>query len=304
VLLPGPSNFDHASFWDSSYAAVTFAEPLDAHGSIANPWYHTLGDTLGTIDFGLAERLTNLMIRSVEYLASGSAEIGIFPTDLAILWRGGQTLQRNFAVGDTIFMRIRVRNRGAEAAPRGSTGRLLVSADNDRGSRTLLSESLDLPAALDYRQVTVPVVLGGASLGGNSLRVQVTVAGMDDDPLDNTAEVWIGVEGTGEEEAVLMHSIQPNPIAGRIGSAAFCINLARPVDIALELYTLEGERIGSAFAGARWGRPLGPGLNCLELGSLFPGLSRLASGVYIYRLVLYEEGAPRRKYPGRFAVEN
>jgi hypothetical protein len=45
-------------------------------------------------------------------------------------------------------------------------------------------------------------------------------------------------------------------------------------------------------------------MNCLELGTLFPRIDRLASGIYLYRLVLYEEGAARMSYPGRFAVEN
>jgi len=100
-----------------------------------------------------------------------------------------------------------------------------------------------------------------------------------------------------------MHTVRPNPVAAGFRSASFCMNLARGVDIGLSLYNLEGELIGTAYAGARWGRPLGPGMNCLGMGVLFPHIDRLASGVYFYRLAVYHEGVKRKSYPGRFAVQ-
>jgi hypothetical protein len=302
VAIPGPSNSDHASFWDSSYTAVTFTEPLDEHAGIANPKYHTLGDTLAWIDFGQVERLTNLMVSCITDIAAGPAEIALFPTDVTILLKGVPILSRSFETGDTIGVRVRVRNRGAEHAPSMATGRLVLSVENDRGTRTAFSDMLDLPKALDFWEVTVPVALGPEFLGKNRFRAEVFVLGMDDDADNNAAEAWIRVEGTGGD--ILMHAVQPNPIRRTFRSAAFCINLSRGVDIGLELYTLEGERLGSAYVGAWWGKPLEPGMNCLELGTLFPGIDRLASGIYLYRLVLYEKGAARMSYPGRFAIEN
>jgi hypothetical protein len=302
VVLPGPPNSDHASFWDSSCTAVTFTEPLDEHVSIVNPAYHTLGDTIVWIDFEQVERLTNLMVGFMADIGSAPADITLFPTDVTILLNGSPTLGRRFQVGDAIGVRVRIRNRGAGQPPAGARGRLVVSVENSRGARTVTSDELDLPGALDFRQITVPITLGPEFHGGNRFRAEVFVLGMEDDPDNNAVEVWVGVEGAGVP--VLMHAVQPNPIEGTFRSAAFCINLVRAVDIGLELYTLEGERLGSAYLGARWGNPLEPGMNCLELGTLFPRIDRLASGIYLYRLVLYEEGAARMSYPGRFAVEN
>jgi hypothetical protein len=45
-------------------------------------------------------------------------------------------------------------------------------------------------------------------------------------------------------------------------------------------------------------------MNCLALSDLFPRIDRLASGVYFYRLVVYDGGVGRTVYPGRFAVQN
>jgi hypothetical protein len=81
------------------------------------------------------------------------------------------------------------------------------------------------------------------------------------------------------------------------------MNLSRGVDIGLTLYNLEGELIGTAYAGQRWGQPLGAGMNCLGMSALFPRVNRLASGVYFYRLVVYDGGVARKSYPGRFAVQ-
>jgi hypothetical protein len=302
VALPGPQNFDHASFWDSSLTAVTLTEPLDEHWGIIYPMYHTLGDTLLWIDFGLVERLTNLIVGFVADVGAAPAEIAIFPTDVTIFLNGSATLSRRFATGDSIGVRVRVRNRGGAEVPSGASGRVVISVENDQGVATLASEAIDLPEALGFRDIMISKVLGDEFIGANRLRAEVFVHGMDDARADNAQEVWMGVEGA--LGPILMHAVQPNPIGGTFRSASFCINLARGVNVGLELYTIEGERLGSAYIGARWGRPLEAGMNCMELGSLFPDIDRLASGVYLYRLVAYDDGTARSNYAGRFAVEN
>jgi hypothetical protein len=301
VVSPGPSNWDHAAFWEASIPAVTFAEPLRENMLIGSPHYHTLADTIGTLDFEQVERIASIVAEFFEGIAGSGAEAALFPSDLVLLKRGYPNTKRVFAVGDTMTVRAIARNRGSEDAPGGSSMRLTISIENGSFTRALRSEVLPIPAALDADTVEATVVLDRGYLGADKIGVSISVRGMSDDPGDNAAEVWIAVEG--EEEVVLMHSVQPNPVASGLRSASFCMNLSRGLDIALSLYNLEGELIGTAYAGSEWGRPLGAGLNCLGMGDLFPRVDRLASGVYYYRLVVYDGGVARERYAGRFAVQ-
>ena len=179
--------------------------------------------------------------------------------------------------------------------------RLTISIENKSFVRTLYSEVLPIPPALDGVAVEASVVLDKDFLGANKIGVSISVRGMSDDPDNNAVEVWLAVEG--EEDIVLMHTVRPNPAAAGLRSASFCMNLARGADIGLSLYNLEGELMGTAYAGSRWGQPLGAGMNCLAMKDLFPKIDRLASGVYFYRLAVYDGGAVRTTYPGRFAVQ-
>jgi len=301
VVSPGPSNSDHAPFWEASIPAVMFIEPLKENMLIGSPYYHTLADTLGNVDFEQVERMTNSVVGFVERLSAAGAEAALFPSDIVLLKGGYPNTKRVFSVGDTMTVRAAARNRGSAEAPAGSSMRFTISIENGSFVRTLYSEVLPIPAGLDADTVEAKVVLDSSFLGADKIGVSISVRGMNDDPDNNAVEVWMAVRG--EEEVVLMHAVQPNPVAAGLRSAAFCMNLSRGVDVGLTLYNLEGELIGTAYAGSQWGQPLGAGMNCLGMSALFPRVDRLASGVYFYRLVVYEGAVARASYPGRFAVQ-
>jgi len=301
VVSPGPSNWDHASFWEASIPAVTFAEPLRENLLIGSPYYHTLADTSGNVDFEQVERITNIVADFVGRVSASGAEAALFPSDVVLLKRGYPNASRRYSLGDTMTVRAIVRNRGSADAPAGSGLRLAITIENGSFARTLYSEDLSVPAALDADTAEAKVVLDRGFLGADRIRVSISVRGMEDDPDDNAVEVWMAVQG--EEEVVLMHAVQPNPVAKRFRSAYFCLNVSRGIDIGLTLYDLEGELVGTAYAGSRWGKPLAPGMNRLAMGDLFPRIDRLASGVYFYRLAVYDGGVERRSYRGRFAVQ-
>jgi Zn-dependent M28 family amino/carboxypeptidase len=301
VVSPGPPNWDHAPFWEASIPAVTFTEPLMENMSIGSPYYHTLADTLGNVDFDQVERMADIIVDFIEGISTTEAEAALFPSDIVLLRNGYPYSGRAFSVGDAMTVRAAVRNRGSAEAPAGSGMRLTISLENGSFVRTLRSELLPVPAALDADTVEAEVILDRSFLGADKIAVSISVSGMSDDPGDNAVEIWMAVQG--EEELVLMHAVQPNPVGAGFRSASFCLNLARGIDIGLSLYNLEGELIGTAYAGSRWGQPLAAGLNRLGMGALFPRIDRLASGVYLYRLVVYDEGVARKSYPGRFAVQ-
>ncbi len=301
VVSPGPSNSDHAPFWEASIPALMFVEPLKETMLIGSPHYHTIDDTIGTIDFEQVDRMTRIVVDFIERTAGAGAEASLCPSDVVLLKRGYPVLSRTFSVGDTMTVRVRARNRGSEAAPAGSEMRLSILIENGSLARTLYSEIHSIPAPLDADTAEARVVLDESFLGANTIEASLSVRGMNDDPADNAAEIWLSVEG--EEEVVLMHAVQPNPVASGFRAASFCVNLSRAVDIGVTMYNLEGELIGTAYAGSGWGAPLAAGMNCLGMGTLFPNVGRLASGVYFYRLVVYDAGAARASYAGRFAVQ-
>ena len=65
---------------------------------------------------------------------------------------------------------------------------------------------------------------------------------------------------------------------------------------------MEGQRIATA-SPAMWGE-LRAGLNCVPCAQLFPARSRLAAGIYVYRLISSPPDAPESAVIGRFAVQN
>jgi hypothetical protein len=291
---------DHISFLEAGISAVLVMEPLDG-GRVAYPYYHTLLDAPDRIDVEQTARIADAAVGFLDGLGSAPAEIAMLPSDVLLLRRGRPTTRRTFSVGDTIGIWARARNTGSSDAPAGSFVRMGLSLRSGEGSRTLLENDAPAPAALDETEFVVSVVLGPEHAGENIVRASIRVTGMDDDVGNNAADLHFAVEGAGGG-AVLMHAMQPNPLRGPLASGAFCMNLARPVDAYLELFTLEGEAIGSTYLGERWGRPLAAGLGCLPLESLFPGVESLASGVYIYRIIVYE-GRSHTNLTGRFAIE-
>ncbi len=301
LLDPGPSNYDHAPFWIAGIPAVTFTEPLLESGDIANPYYHTLGDTLGTLDFAQARLLVQALVDFLERLGQAPPEITMSPSDLFVTTsRGVITGRRSFAVGDTIGVRARVRNVGVGDAPSAASVFLTISIQNATGSRVLFSGSVEAPGALEASQVDIPLVLDRPFTGQNRVSASISVSGMADDPANDAAALDFAVEGP--NPLVLMHAFEPNPITGSFPQAHFCVNLAQALPLSMEIYNVEGERVATAPA-ALWGT-LHAGLNCLPCSQLFPTESRLASGIYIYRLVSNAPGGRGTATTGRFAVQN
>jgi hypothetical protein len=274
-------------------------EPL-VDRQIAYPFYHMMSDTLGWLDLGQTERIAAVAAGFIDDLAAAPAEIAMRASDMLPMYRGRPTTRRTFQAGDSIAVWIRVRNIGAADPPAGATVHIKLSHETARGAAPMLSSDVTVPGALDATGVIVPISLGSGEWGENIVRAEILVAGMNDDWRNNAGAVRFAVEGAGA--AVLRHSVQPNPVRGALREATFCMNLAREIDARLEIYTIEGERIGTALMSERYGSPLQPGLCCVPLGSLFPELESVVSGVYLYRLIAYE-GSIQTKLYGRFAVE-
>jgi len=301
VAKPGPSNYDSGSFWDREIPAVTITEPLTKDNFIAYPYYHMTADTMSAdFDFGFASKLVDAAGDFIARVAASPADIAVLPSDVMLLADTLLTGVRTFDVGDSIGVLVKVRNTGSLPAPATASIRLTVSIENAAGERVLFSGGGPAPEPLGTSDVIRRLNLGGAYVGGNIIRARVDVGGMSDRVDDDAAELAFGVKGAGA--ALIGHGFRPNPVDRAFRSALFCINLARSADVEIDLYSVEGERIAVGYAGSQWGKSLGAGLNCLSCGALFPAIDRLASGVYLYRLILFDPDGSTLHATGSFAV--
>jgi hypothetical protein len=302
LMKPGVPYYDHKPFWDTSINAITFTEPFDEDLKIMYPYYHSSLDTVGQVDFEQVERISEAVANLLLEASDSPAELALTASDFHLYWMSGITSRREFEVGDTITIQARPRNIGSEAAPMDATFRLMVSIETRNGVDLLYSDWLDPPAPFHNVPVDIPLVLGERCIGGNVIRASIAVQGVEDDLSNNDVRETIGVAGGAE--VLLGHHFQPNPIRGPFDSAVFCINLSAEANAKVEIFNLEGELIGKAFLGYGSGVPLETGLNCFDCNYIFPEVRRLASGVYPYRVVLFDKSGPVKSSTGLFAVEN
>ena len=301
LLKPGITIFDHKSFWDSGMSAISFAEPFGEDNRVLYPYYHSAADTMGHIDFEQVERISSAAANLIINLAEAPAEISLLPSDVIFYWLGNVTSRRTFAVGETVTIQVRPRNFGSADPPEEAMIHLELTVENLQGRELIYSESFPAPAAYRPIQLDIPIALGKRHVGENVICAEITVSGMSDNPADNVVLESFAV--TGGEEVLLDHHFQPNPIRSGFSEARFCVNLADEADLKVEIFNLEGELLGRAFIGSRVGIPLEAGFNCFTCGDILPGIDRLVSGIYPYRIVIYSEDGSKNSFTGRFAVE-
>jgi hypothetical protein len=305
LIKPGPSNWDHASFWEREngrLSAITLAEPLAYTGSILYPEYHTVDDTIGNVDFEQAARISSVINGFIASFAGAPAENSMLASDLLVMVNGAIRFENVFQAGEMISLRPRVRNTGGSFPPPGASVRLDVWLENAGGRRKIYSGELDPPDPLRFSHTDIVLGTGIGLAGQNIVTAEITVTGMDDDPSDNRATASFVVEGTGSP--VENHHFSPNPVRGPFRSAAFCLDTTEDVSVTLDLFNIEGENLGSARFGAGYGSPIPTGLSCHQCADLFPGIGELMPGIYLYRLVVYGRDGRSAEHRGRFAVEN
>ena len=302
LYRPAVPYYDHKSFWERSVSAITFSEPYSEDYRILFPYYHTEMDTIGRIDFDQVERITAAAGNFLVELSESESECAMLASDLHFNWKGYTTTRRSFSAGDTLLLEFRPRNIGATDPPEGAALLLEVMIENRNGSELLHSSTYASPLPFRSLLIEIPLVLDEHYAGGNRVRARISVSGMPDDPSNN--ETLEAFNVSGGSQVVLGHRFQPNPIRSFFPDASFCVDLSRETELKIELLDLEGELLGRAFMGSGSGRPLAAGLNCFDCSDLFPGIERLAGGVYLYRLVLFDEAGSIQAFTGRFAVEN
>jgi hypothetical protein len=303
VIKPGPSNYDHGPFWESGYAAVTVAEPLEGPGFIVYPYYHTVDDVIEHVDMAQVHRITRVLVDFLHGFAlERASDMAVLPSDILLLEDGFVTQKLVYEPGEILTILVRVRNVGGITAPPWADINLTVSIETVDGVHTVYDDILPPTPPLEAAEVEISVEIDERYRGAGAINASISVTGCEDDPGNNETVLYVGVH-TGES-TLISHGIRPNPVSSSFGDAAFCINVAGEVDCAVELFTLEGERISTAYIGQSYGVPLEIGLNCYECGEIFPEAGDLVSGIYLYHIRLFGAGGGSTDVTGRFAVAN
>ena|GEM_PF-1834593 len=301
VLKPGPVIADHTPFWNQQIPAITLSEVMGEDGSIIYPYYHTVRDTFGFVDFEQVERMTKLLVGTLARFSDASPEVALYPSDILFYLRGNWlTGRRRFEIGDSLSVTVGVRNIGSTAQPSGSSLSLTVTLENRSGIQILYAGGIPWPDLLQAEVTEIVLTLDGGFAGQNRINATLSVDGFEEEPGNNSVVESFIVEGG--VEVLIGHTFQPNPIQTSFADASFCINLASEANLILELYTLEGECMGTAHIGPGYGNPLNTGLNCLRCSTIFPHVGNVASGVYLYRIKLFRNDGRTEHVAGRFAV--
>lgn len=302
TIKPGPSNYDHGPFWLRGLPAVSIAEPLESFGFIVYPYYHTVNDLIEHVDLDQVCRITGVLVDFLTRYAERTTDVALLQSDIFLMDEGHVTEKTVYDVGDTVTVLLRIRNIGGAMAPAWANVHLEFTAGTADGERMIYNAELIPPRPLQASELTIPVPIDGRFGGAGRITATITVDGYEDDAGNNRAELFFGVNRSGQ--ALIDHGIRPNPVRTSFGDASFCLNLADEVDCSIKIYTLEGELIASADIGPRFGLGVGVGLNCFDCGDLFAGIGDLASGIYLYRILVFDSGGESYGVTGGFAIEH
>jgi hypothetical protein len=287
---------DHSSFWEHGYDALLAVEHSRLGGW--QPYYHTIEDTLGHVSLSQLTGVARLIAGSVARLADPDVLINL------AVFEGDITLTpRDLITGSTASVRVDVHVFGPEqSVPMALTiwdgepdqGALLSTFTTDRvmGGGEVISHSFLWD-------------LDPADAGEHDLHVRVESGDTEElSTADNLAThvVWVSARGL----YLLDDYVYPNP-ASRLSELAFRYELSRDGAAAvLRVYDLLGQELGAfvTTGGPGVAEGTAAGWNTVPWSALEGAPDDLASGVYVYRLSVYQAagGEPVDERTGKFAV--
>lgn len=168
-LRPAFHNSDHASFWVHAIPALMVGPQTEGYlPNPLTPYYHTTGDTLGTVDL---EQVTDNVRVIAGYLSrfadipgDSLCDIEVTPPSIEFSWEGRSSF-RPMVAGMDLNISVRALNTGGPMA--GPTVYVLRVWRGEDGSGTPLHES----------QVSLNVVSGGIAETGATWKTSTALYG-------------------------------------------------------------------------------------------------------------------------------
>ncbi|MBD3348026.1 MAG: M20/M25/M40 family metallo-hydrolase [Candidatus Eisenbacteria bacterium] len=291
---------DHASFWLEGYDGLVAIEHWNPRER--NPYYHTVEDTFGSIVASQLSGVGRAIAGSVARLAEtdGTFNLAVFPEDFSVYPRSPET-------GDIVEFSVKVHAFG----PDEDVDMTLTVWDGEPDEGELLAER-SVSRAMGGGEVIYNSFYwlpDSGDLGVNRITARVESDGVEElSYSDNSATFEIRVNDE-SRLFVMEHYSYPNP-AGHAGDLSFRYELSREAGASeIVVFDMTGQELGVFQFGGIAGEPpegagLSAGWNTVRWNDFASSADALASGVYIYKLRIYERGGtePATEVTGRFAV--
>jgi len=291
---------DHASFWANGYDGLVVIEHYDPRDRNIN--YHTIEDRLDTVFASQLGSTARMCVGALARLIDPDAtfNLAVFGSDFAFT-------PVYLSSDEPGVITIDLHAYGPEE----DVDVTLDIWDGEPNEGTLL-ESTSFTRTMGGGQYTTHQFLWQLSeddVGEHDLWVRASTDGTDELTLtDNVASTTVHVSSP--RLFVNEHFVWPNPASG-VGDVRFRYELSRDAAaVELDIYDLTGQQLGELrrtyeqSAGDAGNAGMLSGWNDIGWNALGDGVGELASGVYIYRLSVWDRGAVEESdlVTGRFAV--
>ncbi len=291
---------DHASFWANGYDGLIVIEHYDPRDRNVN--YHTINDRVDTVYPSQLASTARMCIGALARLIDPDATFNL------VLSGSDIGFTPSYLSSDTpVEVKLDVHAYG----PDESVELVLEVWDGEPDEGTLL-DSTSLVRTMgggEYVTRTFTWDLSEDDVGEHTLWARAVADGTDELTLtDNLASATVHVNSP--RLFVNEHYTWPNPASGT-GDVSFRYDLSKnAAAVEFDVYDLTGQRMGGLdltyeqSAGTAGNAGLLSGWNDLGWDALGDGVDELASGVYIYRLAVWELGAAEETdmVTGRFAI--
>ena len=301
VPVEGPYDAsDHASFWFSGFDGLHFFEQEGF--PVQNPYYHTINDTAGTLNYVLAGKVARLAAASMAYFSTTSNpwDLEALSGDLEFRLQGHTGLVSEGSPGDVLSVIPRFHNLGSKV-PDGISVRVSVY-DGPPSSGWLIGETL----------MTVPIPAGGSpviepftwlltegDVGAHSLYLVVDAGEGEQNIANNVVSKTFYVAS--QSLAIRDSFVFPNPSNVSVRDMKLRVFVTREAGLTeVDVYDISGRRVGGCRNGECRSNNLTPGENDIDLSDILSGTA-IAPGVYLYRLRV-DDGVEKGVCYGRFAV--
>jgi hypothetical protein len=309
ILAPLSANSDHASFWTIGEDAVLVIENQfpDRADSLPdgtpvypkNPHYHTVHDSLGTLNLDLACDVTSVVIGAVERLArvpDGFPDLAVDSSHIILQ-------QSKVFLGDVVPVEVWVFNEGGAIASKAPATVELWQGLPGAGDRLGQAE-IELPIASNlHKRVVIPWTVREDAASPSLLWARVIAGGIDEALLSNN-EASISVPLYTDEILRLRAIGSPARVSDTDRELRFDFEMAlrpgAPQEIDAVVYNVAGRRMATHPTGlAKEGR------NSLFWRNFLPEDEHaLSSGVYLIDVRLRDRasGHESSRATGKFVL--
>ena len=300
---------DHAPFWANDYDALVAIEHWSPRDR--NPNYHTIDDAASTVYPSQLVSVARMVAGSVARLADpdGQFNLAVFPDDVvfyAVTGNGTEYHTDHFVIGETGPVRVDFHAFG----PDGSADVTLEVWDGTPDEGSLLSTG-SFGGVMGGGEVLTHEFewdIDDSDLGDHLLSVRLVVDGDDELSLADNLVEGIPLRVDAPELFIADYFAWPNP-ATDIGELNISYRLSRESEGSVEIrvFDLLGQDIAEAslfYSPVSTNEGLLPGMNSVGWETLDTTVTSLPSGVYIYRVTIYDYDAlePTDQKTGKFAI--